>query len=122
MTPGTLSLASTLPNPVGLNPFELPNSPASSRNGSTLAKFGWLNTFNRVAWNSNPARSLNLNRLNSEKLAVFVIASCTGFRGVLPNGVPNTDCAVLAFRMNRTWLFVTVWILHVGLAFVSARQ
>src|SRR6185437_491083 len=122
MTPGTLSLALTSPNPIGVIAFEFPNSPASSMKGSTLAKLEWLNTFSNVAWNSNAERSDILNRLKIERFAILLMLSCVGLRGVLPNGVPNTDWAVLALRIKRTWLGLTFWILQVGLAFVNARQ
>src|SRR5258708_23087520 len=80
--------------------------PASVTNGSTLLKLKWLNTFVIVAGNSNEVLSETLTLLKTAKLAKLVIASCASLRGVLPNGVPNTPCAVKALMMYRTSLLV----------------
>src|SRR5260370_2059390 len=39
--------------------------------------------------------------LNSETFAIFEIASVTGLRGELPNGVPKMACDVSALMMKR---------------------
>src|SRR5579884_579321 len=46
--------------------------------------------------------------LKRERLPMFEIALVTGLRGILPNGVPKTACAVPPFMMKRTWLFCTI--------------
>src|SRR5262245_53680111 len=89
------------------NPLTLPFRPASSINGSTVAKFMWLKALVNVARKSNPIRSLILKFLMIDALATFEIASCTGLRGALPNGVPKTCCDWPEFMMNRTWSLVT---------------
>src|SRR5258708_33168583 len=61
-----------------------------------------------VMRNSKEARSLNLNRLITEKLATLLMASACRLRGMLPNGVPKTDCAVRALTMSRTRSLLTV--------------
>src|SRR6266571_805223 len=102
MVRGVLLVCLTSPKPL-----KAPVSPASSTNGSTLPKFGWLRTFRKVVWNSKFAFSPNLMFLIIEKLAIFVISSRTGLRGELPNGVPNTPCEVLELMMKRTLSLVT---------------
>src|SRR5437763_15328017 len=105
------------------NPVKKPFNPPSSRKGSMLVKFGWLNTFSMVVRNSNDARSVILMFLITLNVPILVIASCTGFRGVLPKGVPKKDWAFPALMMKRTSLLVTLAMLHgvVEVAF-SARQ
>src|SRR5882724_4106070 len=51
--------------------------------------------------------SFTLTVLNSAKLPMFVRASRTLLREVLPKGVPNTVFAVGVFAINRTSLLVT---------------
>src|ERR1044071_265492 len=116
MVRGVLLLCVTSPKPLNA-----PCRPASSTNGSTLPKFGWLKTFRKVVRNSKFAFSPNLMLLISEKLAIFVISSRTGLRGELPNGVPNTPCEVCELMMKRTdWLVTgttahgTAWLRQFG--------
>src|SRR5262249_49209945 len=60
-----------------------------------------------VVRNSNDARSLILNLLETERLPMLVILSCTGFLGTFPKSVPNTLSAVPPLTMKRTWLALT---------------
>ena len=88
-------------------PVNEPNCPASSRNGSTLEKFGWLNTFWKSARNSNVAVLAYFEALQHRDIGDIGNRVLHDVAGELPNGVPNTLCAVAAFMMNRTWLLVT---------------
>src|SRR5215470_17677205 len=99
---GTVSLTWGLPKPV---PAE--NRPPSSRNGSMLRKLGWFRTLTAVVRNSNDARSVSLNLLETERLPMLVISFCTGFLGTFPKGVPNTLSADPPLMMKRTWLAET---------------
>src|SRR6478609_6006433 len=107
MVRGVLLVCVTSPKPLNA-----PCRPASSTNGSTLPKFGWLKTFRKVVWNSKFAFSPNLMFLIIEKLAIFVISSRTGLRGELPNGEPNTPCEVCELMMKRTCWAVTGTTAH----------
>src|SRR5438270_5174954 len=89
-------------------PVKAPVKPASSRMGSTLAKLAWLNTLSKLAWNWKLTCSPNLMSLMMEALPIVVLASCTGLRGLLPNGVPKMDCASPPFMMKRTCWLVTL--------------
>src|SRR5438270_4828898 len=88
-------------------PVKEPVRPASSITASTLEKFAWLNTLRKLVWNSNATCSPNLMFLKMEALPIVVLASCTGLRGMLPNGVPKIDCASPPLMMKRTCLLVT---------------
>src|SRR6476646_1030992 len=101
MVRGVLLVCVTSPKPLNA-----PCRPASSTNGSTLPKFGWLKTFRKVVWNSKFALSPNLTFLIIEQFAIFVISSRTGLRGELPNCVPNTTCEVCELMMKRTSLLL----------------
>src|SRR5215472_14696980 len=88
-------------------PVPAANKPPSSTNGSMLKKLGWFSTLIAVVRNSNDARSVSLNLLETERLPMLVILSCTGFLGTFPKGVPNTLSAAPPLMMKRTWLAVT---------------
>src|SRR5882672_8533800 len=78
--------------------------------------------FSMVMRNSKDARSLNLNRLITAKLATLLMASACRLRGMLPNGVPKIDCATLALTISLTWSLATVPGTNVaGLNVGSAR-
>src|SRR5215470_15297809 len=96
-------------------PVKEPVRPASSRNGSTLEKFLWLKTFRKLVWNSKLTCSPSLMFLKMEALPIVVLSSCTGLRGVLPNGVPKMLWASPPFMMKRTCWLVTVTTLPVVL-------
>src|SRR6516225_3358651 len=72
-----------------------------------LEKLKWLNTLFAVRRISKLVCSPNLMFLNTEALTTFCGASLRALRGTLPNGVPNTACAVRALMIKRTSFGVT---------------
>src|SRR5215471_9469107 len=60
-----------------------------------------------VVRNSKDARSESLMFFSTAKFAMLVVAFWAMLRGALPNGVPNTFCAIPLFTMKRTSFLVT---------------
>src|SRR6266850_2708792 len=81
--------------------------PASSRNGSTELKFGWLKALIMLMCHCTLKFSLTLTVLKNWRLQMFDQASRAAFRETLPNGVLNAVFAVGVFAMKRTSLLVT---------------